>query len=375
MGKRKDWGLSFFVKFLFILVVAVIFVSCERKTKGDDKNVIIKDNPKAYTKWEEVFSDHKIIKFKGLSEEDELVDVRGFAINSRGEYIFKDARKWKLYYFDKKRSFVKQIGRKGQGPGEYLVPINPCFDLKDNLYIRDEGKYKIIIYSYPGYNYKREFSLKDPFINFFISPDNKIIATAPYTSDNYVIHKYDMNGKMISSAFMPDDIPLKKFITVFSAFRISELSDKTGFLYIFPNKYKIYQYDYNLKLVKTYTAEKETKYFPFKGHFPYGETPYGLTKKNQKWWESKFAPTYAAAINNRYFFVRLLKYKKYNSEDSFINIHTFNGKTIAKGVRIPFKGYIRYVKDGYVYVVEADRVDEKTGDVVPQVIHRYRFRL
>ncbi len=374
MGKKKNGRLKYFEIFIITVFIFMFLGSCNKK-RSDDKNVIIKDNPKAYTKWEEVFSDHKIIKFKGLSEEDELVDVRGLAINSRGEYFIQDSQKRSIYYFNNKGVFQRKIVRDGEGPGEAIMPSVPRFDSKDNIYIYDFLKKKIIIFNFPDYKYKREFKVMNTFVDFFISNDNKIIATTPYTPDNYTIHKYDMNGKMIDSAFMPDDIPFKNFITVFSLFRISELPEKNGFLYIFPNKYKIYQYDYNLKLVKTYTVEKETEYFPFKGHFPYGETPYELTKKNQKWWESKYIIWFAKEINKKYFFLYLIKTKKYNIEDSFINIHTFNGKTIAKGVRIPFKGYIRYVKNGYIYVVEADRVDERTGDVVPQVIHRYRFRL
>ncbi len=372
MGKRKN-RIVIYLR-IFIMIVFMFLISCNKKKSDDNNNIIIKDNPSAYTKWDEIFTDHKIIKFKGLSEENELVDIRDLGINSKGEYFIQDSKKKSILYFDVDGNLKKTIGGYGEGPGEAIMPALLRFDDNDNLYVYDFLKKKIIKFSFPSYNYETEFKIKETFYDYFITINKEIIATTPYSTDNFVIHKYDKNGKVIGSAFLPEDLKFAKFITTFGLYRISK-TRKKGFLYIFPDKYKIYQYDYNLRLIRTYTAEKETEYFPFKGHFPYGETPYEFTKKNQRWWESKFVPWRVKRLNEKCFFIELAKFKRHNIEDSFINIHTFDGKTIAKGVRIPFKGIIRYVKDGYIYVVETDRVDEKTGDLIPQVIHRYRFRL
>ncbi len=369
MDKGKD--VRVFVIYIVLVVIFFISISCEKK-KGEDKNIIIRDNPRAYTKWNDVFGEHRIIKFKGLKEDDELIDVRGFGINSKGEYFLIDVRLSKVYYFDENGKFKKFIGRKGEGPGEAIMPSLPIFDNEDNLYLYDLLKKKIIVFASPDYNFKREFKIGETFYDYLITPDNRIIATTPYATDNFVIHKYDMEGEMIGAAFLLGDLSFSKFIVSFGLYGINKLNSNY-FLYIFPNKYRIYKYDNNLRIQQTYTAEKETKYFPFRRHFPYGESPYELTKKNRRWWESKYVAVRAIALNKSYFLTEVLKFKKYNVEDSFINIHSFDGRTIGKGIRFPFSGKLLYAENGYVYFMESDRIDKKTGDLIPQVLHKYKF--
>lgn len=72
------------------------------------------------------------------------------------------------------------------------------------------------------------------------------------------------------------------------------------------------------------------------------------------------------------FLVEVAQFDKYNSK-SYANIHDIAGNTYAVGLEVPHS-IIRYVKDGYIYIVEDSSVDEK-GNATPVRLHRYKLKI
>ncbi len=56
--------------------------------------------------------------------------------------------------FDSAGNFIRFIGYKGQGPGEYQALTNAFFDRGDNLYLYDVAVQGISIFVYPDYQFQ-----------------------------------------------------------------------------------------------------------------------------------------------------------------------------------------------------------------------------
>ena len=97
-----------------------------------------------FQKWDEVFVSQEIVNF---AHKNQPFVAYGFlAINSKGNYFLYGVEEQKLMEFDAKGNFVRNIARKGEGPGEFVMMTNAFFDQQDNLFIYDISKKTISIF-------------------------------------------------------------------------------------------------------------------------------------------------------------------------------------------------------------------------------------
>ena len=54
----------------------------------------------------------------------ELSDIRGFEVSKNGNVLVLDYKSQNIRVFAPSGQFIKAIGRKGQGPGEFLEPMD-----------------------------------------------------------------------------------------------------------------------------------------------------------------------------------------------------------------------------------------------------------
>ncbi|MDR0420841.1 MAG: 6-bladed beta-propeller [Prevotellaceae bacterium] len=90
----------------------------------------------------------------------------------------------KLFVFDKNGKFVRQIGSKGQGPGEYRSIDDFCIDVeKRAIYILDRDGSKVFVYNLDTGKYLNAVKLSpdESSCNYLAYYDNKLYtATVPY---------------------------------------------------------------------------------------------------------------------------------------------------------------------------------------------------
>jgi hypothetical protein len=112
----------------------------------------------------------------------------------KGNYIILDILSNKVLAFDKKGKFIRQIGHKGKGPGEYLHPTSFVVDTaRDEIIVHDDHTSKIIHYDGQG-NLKREEIAKYRFVQFVKSGDQYIINSD--RSDNVHLDRI-LNSKLL----------------------------------------------------------------------------------------------------------------------------------------------------------------------------------
>ncbi|MCK4763403.1 MAG: 6-bladed beta-propeller [Candidatus Aminicenantes bacterium] len=352
--------------FLFLLPTA----NCKPgKTKQNE--IILKDSKRVNTKWEEVFEDSEVVPFKLDKPDSEIISIGDMVINSNGEYFISDGKSGKIMRFTAAGKLLQYIGRKGEGPGEYLLPT--CFELdkNDNLYYFDLAKRHINVYSSPGYEFETQVRIEGYMQDMIIADNRDFITYRMTAPENKLIYKYSSTGKLIKSYFSPQQDKLRKFVSRFGLGKISRIPGE-NFIFVFPEEYKIYFFDYNLNLHKILSAAVPAKFYPFAEKFPNSLTPFDFTKKHAKWWGKSLHAASVFYIGERIFLVLLYKYENL-SVTSYINIHDLDGITYAEGVEVPFNGIIRYAGRGYVYVVEETRFDE-AGNILPLRLHRYKIK-
>lgn len=131
------------------------------------------------------------------TEESLFAEVR--KIIKSGAYFFILDTEGKLSVFDIRGKFIRNIGKVGQGPGEYMMLTD--FSINENrqeVYIN--SLQKAVVYDFSG-NFKREFSLNDNNLQvltcfrdklFYIYPEKTYpdsVKSAP------LIYVFDLYGK------------------------------------------------------------------------------------------------------------------------------------------------------------------------------------
>ncbi len=132
----------------------------------------------------------------GADEEDTLHsfgDVTGATRLPAGTVVVADRLSASLRYFDPEGRFVRSVGRKGEGPGEfdYLAALRRC---GDSLHAQDIGPWRITVFSLDG-TLGRTFSIAGP-----------TTGQSPYQSDCNADGVYLNNGWDLSREATPGRI-------------------------------------------------------------------------------------------------------------------------------------------------------------------------
>ncbi|MFW6198612.1 MAG: 6-bladed beta-propeller, partial [Acidobacteriota bacterium] len=88
----------------------------------------------------------------GVAEgEDPYIFGRIAAVTATADHIVvADEQVPVVRVYDLEGDHVRDLGRAGQGPGEYQVPRGLGVDARDRIFIRDDGRYAIHLYRLDG---------------------------------------------------------------------------------------------------------------------------------------------------------------------------------------------------------------------------------
>lgn len=137
-----------------------------------------------------------------------IQNVKG-CIEVTREYIYLPCMR-NLFQFTGEGKFVRQIGKTGQGPGEYNYIRHIATDeMADRLYLLTTGK--VVVYTLEG-KYEREIRLKNRDPWQFALINDSLMAAYSYNSNGQVkdkIVRFNMNGDSISSIPQYDQFKLQ----------------------------------------------------------------------------------------------------------------------------------------------------------------------
>lgn len=354
--------------FLLVLLVLLMFSHCSQE---EDKagEIILGKDPGKRAQWADFFDEDMVIPFTFADRDTELYSLGNMQVGPHGDFFIYDGKVKRIYHFDQNGKLIRQIGRYGEGPGEYLLARCFFLDNHHDFFLCDLAKQRILKYRYPDYSYETEFKIDTTAQNIVVADDGNIIL---YTiSDNSVLYKLDRSGNILKKSFTALTPNFRLFSARFQMGRIEKM-EGGKFIFSYPEEYKIYVVDANLDIVTTFSAPEESRFFPGKAVFPATLSPYEYSPAHAKWWESELRIANVIYPGNGVFILQMCEIKGF-SYTHYLNIHNLEGKTFVAGLALPFDGIVRYAKEGYIYVLENSKIDER-GEVDPLKLHRFKLK-
>jgi hypothetical protein len=190
--------------------------------------------------------------------------ISDLAVDAEGRLIFADAiRSQGVYIFSPEGKFIQELGRRGQGPGEYRNPGSVEIGREGDIWVADPMVNRILIYD-RKWQFVRAILGKAPNFTYFLhlGPKDEIFMfrsqanpRRPDASDTVL--RFDSEGKMIASfAPCPEEAVKIDFTSMTDGLDI----DKDGFLYeMNPLFYRIRKFAPDGKFITSFT--RKTKLF------------------------------------------------------------------------------------------------------------------
>ena len=197
------------------------------------------------------------------SAENAISYITDMDVDSKGNFIIADG--WQsrgVYIYSPNGKFLKELGRQGQGPGEYQNPVSIDISKGGDIWVADYGGNRINIYS-NDFKFKRSIVGKTRILHYLnINSQDEIYmyrSTAnplrPSTADT--IFKYDNEGNKITS-FAP--FPKEALEVKFWSGQDGMAIDKEDYIYeLNPLYYRIQKFSPRGKLITSFS--RKTKIF------------------------------------------------------------------------------------------------------------------
>jgi len=185
--------------------------------------------------------------------------ITDMKIDRSGNYIIADGWQSKaVFIFGPDGQFVKELGRQGQGPGEYSTPVSLALNRTGDLFVVDYLNNRINIYG-ADYFFKRSVIPKSRIKHFIhINHLDELFlysgALHPFKKDIYdTIYKIDSDGKtIVTFAPLPEEVLEVKMMSMQNGMAI----DDNNFIYeMNPLLYKIRKYSPDGKLINSFSRE------------------------------------------------------------------------------------------------------------------------
>lgn len=151
-----------------------------------------------------------------LKEKEILIQTTGldvsyfwqFLVDKKANILALDPKGCQLLVFDEKGRFLRRIGRQGQGPGEFGLPMTMCLDPAGHIHVADSHMRRINTFTDDG-KFQKSFifsahhtqalSLRvDSAGNRFLAAVT--IPTKPNSRSNWLV-KYDTQGRYSGSFY------------------------------------------------------------------------------------------------------------------------------------------------------------------------------
>jgi len=135
------------------------------------------------------------------SEENEIYIVQGsnLCADIKKDIYVSDSRDHAILKFDIKGNFIKRLGRKGQGPGELINPLDIFCNEGLYIFVLDDGNRRINKYDTEG-KIQSSFKYFKSYNSFGIRKSDKIYASYfSINPEDPLIDVLDLKGNVIKS--------------------------------------------------------------------------------------------------------------------------------------------------------------------------------
>jgi len=182
--------------------------------------------------------------------------IRSLRVDDKGNIYVLDVRAAKLTKFGNDGKVIYSVGRKGQGPGEFMIPSGIELTKDNSVLIFDLGNQRVIFLSAAtGELLEEKSTARWPRL-FRVDVDTQgffygYMVVYEEEKTKRVIYKFSPDFELIKEIYKLDDQLPGKEIRVFSPNLLFRLLDNDGLLIANSQEYTFYEYSTAGDLIRT----------------------------------------------------------------------------------------------------------------------------
>ena len=243
-----------------LIVVMAVFISCRTRTAKwegtveDVDGVTFVRNPEQPFYGDITFELDELLTIGNEADENFMfVRVTDVDVGKEGKIYVLDAGNYRLQIFDSEGHFLKTIGRKGQGPGEFGgLPFG--FSLKnDRIYVREYRKMNVFD---SGGDFVRSYPLDTYMVEFAVDGEECLIGYADISQRDTAVRgiiRMSSEGKTVQTMAEYTDLGIKIVVAENMTYTLSpnhSYTPRLNFAHLGENAF-IYGYasEYLLKVI------------------------------------------------------------------------------------------------------------------------------
>ncbi|MEE9389987.1 MAG: 6-bladed beta-propeller, partial [Candidatus Aminicenantaceae bacterium] len=164
---------AFLILFIFSLNVSAIWNEQKARWKGkteQENGVKVIKNPGEPLYGEITFELEEDLNIGNEDDENYLFfRLRDIEVDSDGNIYVLDSGNRRLQVFEKNGKYLRTIGKRGQGPGEFNAPTQLQLDDETgNIFVKDNMRRKIIIFEKKGKYIDKDIRLVEVLRDFYL---------------------------------------------------------------------------------------------------------------------------------------------------------------------------------------------------------------
>lgn len=145
------------VPIILCLSVFMMVISCQNKkaewkgTIEEVDGVTVVKNPKEPTYSADVFSLEEELAIGEAEGREEYMfsSIRSMAVDDERRIYVLDRKEIHVKVFDQNGTYIRTIGKKGQGPGEFTTPLSVSITRQNELVV-DDFRSRLVFFSLDG---------------------------------------------------------------------------------------------------------------------------------------------------------------------------------------------------------------------------------
>jgi hypothetical protein len=254
--------MKFRLRLVQVGIIAFIFITyfaCQKEKAGwqgtveEENGIKVVRNPAEPYYGELTVELEENLAVGSLEDENySFYRIGGIAVDSQGNLFVVDSGNQRIQKFDKDGNYLQTIGRKGQGPGEFMSPYDIVLDEKGYIYVSEGMKMHVFD---PKGNSIKDIVLSNFIMGYSIDSEGNIIAygfVRAERAQNFGVMLINPEGKITKTvAEYPGMSMVSRKGTMFSFTHsyTSQLSfspvEKKGVAYGYGLEYKLMVIDFS----------------------------------------------------------------------------------------------------------------------------------
>ena len=158
----------------------IISLGCQKQKTGwqgmieEENGIRVVKNPAEPLYGELVLELEEDLSIGSVEDENTMFyQIGSIDVDSQNNIYVMDSGNHRIQKFDKDGNYLQTIGRKGQGPGEFMRPINILLDAQGNIYVLELRK--LNLFDTKG-NFIKSFVPATFIMGFAAGPEGNIIC-------------------------------------------------------------------------------------------------------------------------------------------------------------------------------------------------------